>query len=116
MCLHEGFKELKIPTVNQLINIELCKFFHKLVNNMLPTSLTECVLRDSKGSSLLKLHKYGTRKKHLPSLPFVHDLQYKNSFLSHSNVLYNELPDSVKKSTNLSNFVRKVKEFLQLKP
>ena len=65
MCLHEGFKELKIPTVNQLINSELCKFFYKLINNMLPISLTDCVLSDSKGFSLLKSHKYGTRKKTL---------------------------------------------------
>ena len=72
MGLHEGFKELKIPTVNQLINIELCKLFYKLVNNMLPISLTDCVLSDSKGFSLLKSHKYGTRKKHLPNLPIVH--------------------------------------------
>ena len=57
----------------------------------------------------------GPGKKHLPYLPLVHDLQYKNSFLSRSNVLYNELPDSVKKSSNLSNFVKKVKEFVQLK-
>ena len=63
--LREGFKELKIPTVNQLINIELCKFFHKLVHKKLPINLMDCVLSDSKGCSLLKSHKYGTRKKTL---------------------------------------------------
>ena len=56
MSLSEGFKDLKIPIVTQLINIELCKFFYKLLNNMLPVSLAEYVLRDSKGTSLRKLH------------------------------------------------------------
>ena len=60
MGLREGFKELKIPTVNQLINIELRKFFHKLVHKKLPINLMDCVLSDSKGCSLLKSHKYGT--------------------------------------------------------
>ena len=116
MGLREGFKELKIPTVNQLINIELCKFFYKLVHKKLPINLIDCVLSDSKGCSLLKSHKYGTRKKHLPNLPIVRDWQYKRSFLTRSNVLYNELPDIVKESPTLVHFVRKVKEFHQLKP
>ena len=76
----------------------------------------DCVLSDSKGCSLLKSHKYGTHKKHLPNLPIVHDWQYKRSFLTCSNVLYNELPDIVKESPTLVHFVRKVKEFRQLKP
>ena len=81
---------------------------------MLPHKLAECVLRDSKGASLLKTHCYGTRQKHLPNLPSVHDLQYKNSFLACSNKLYNELPNLIKKASNLSSFVKKLKEF-QLK-
>ena len=105
MGLREGFKELKIPTVNQLINIELCKFFYKLVNKKLPISLI----------SLLKSHKYGTQKKHLPNLPIVRDVQYKRSFLTCSNVLYNELPDTIKNSPTLAHFVWKVKELHQLK-
>ena len=55
-------------------------------------------------------------KKHLPNLPIVRDWQYKKSFLTRSNVLYNELPDIVKESPTLVHFVRKVKEFYQLKP
>ena len=116
MGLREGFKELKIPTVNQLINIELCKFFYKLVHKKLPISLMDCVLSDSKGCSLLKSHKYGTWKKHLPNLPIVRDWQYKRSFLTCSNVLYNKLPDTIKDSPTLAHFVRNVKEFHQLKP
>ena len=44
MTLSDGFKSLKIPTVTQLINIELCKFFYKLLNDMLPTNLARCAL------------------------------------------------------------------------
>ena len=70
MRLREGFKELKIPTVNQLINIELCKFFYKLVHKKLPTNLIDCVQSDSKGCSLLKSHIYGTGKKRLAELTY----------------------------------------------
>ena len=76
----------------------------------------DCVLSDSKGCSLLKSHKYGTWKKHLPNLPIVRDWQYKRSFLTCSNVLYNELPDMIKESPTLAHFVWKLKEFHQLKP
>ena len=76
----------------------------------------DCMLSDSIDCSLLKSHKEGTRKKHLPNLPIVCDWQYKRSFLTSSNVLYNELPDMIKESPTLAHFVRKVKEFHQLKP
>ena len=109
MGLREGFKELQIPTVNQLINIELCKFFYKLVHKNLPIRLMNCVLSDSKGCSLLKSHKYCTWKKHLPNLPIVCDWQYKRSFLTCSNVLYYELPDTIKDSPTLAHFVWKGK-------
>ena len=64
---------------------------------MLPTNLVRCALRDSKGVTLRKQHQCDTRKKHLPNLPLVHDLQYKNSYLTRSNVLYNELPETEKR-------------------
>ena len=116
MKLSDGFKNLKIPTVTQLINIELCKFFYKLLNNMLPTNLIKCALLDSKGTTLQKLHHYDTCKKHLPNLPLVQDLQYKNSFRTHSNVLYNELPETVQNSVHLADFAKKLKEFVIQKP
>ena len=106
MGLQEGFKELKIATVNQLINIELCKFFYKLAHKKLPINLMDCVLSDSKG--LLKSNKYGTRKNYLPNLPIARDWQYKRSFLTCSNVLYNELPDIVR-VTHTSIFCTKSK-------
>ena len=111
ICIDEFV--LQVPDI---LDIELCKFFYKLVNKKLPISLTDYVLSDSKGCSLLKSHKYGTRKKHLPNLINVHDLQYKRSFLTHSNVLYNELPDKIKNSSTLANFVWKVKELYQPNP
>ena len=39
LSLHDGFNELNIPTVTKLIEIELCKFFFKLINDMLPYKL-----------------------------------------------------------------------------
>ena len=91
MSLQDGFNVLKIPTITKLIEIELCKFFFKLINDMLPSKLAECVLRDSKGTTLRKRHGYSTRHKHIPNIPFVYDSQYKKSFLAHNNKLYKEL-------------------------
>ena len=115
MLLAEGFTSLKIPTVMQLINIELCKFFYKLMNNMLPTNLSRCALQDSKGVTLRKQHQYDTHKKQLPNLPLVHNLQYKNSYLTRTNILYNELPETVKNVPKLANFVKKLKQFVSSK-
>ena len=106
MSLQESFTELRIPTVTKLIEIELCIFFYKLINDLLPTKLAECVLSDSNGSNLRKTHCYSTREKHLPNLPSVHDFQYKNSFLACSNQLYNALLNHVKKASNLSSFCK----------
>ena len=53
MGLREGFKDLKIPTVNQLINIELCKFFYKLVHKKLSTNLMNCVLSNNNNNNFL---------------------------------------------------------------
>ena len=109
MKLTEGFRNLNIQTVHKLIDLELCKFFFKLINGLLPSKLTDCVLRDSRGQTLKKCHEYMTRHKNLPNLPFANDTQYKNSFLTHSNKLYMNLPDPIKKAKTLSEFVQKIK-------
>ena len=105
-----GVATLKIPTVNKLIELELCKFFYKLVNDLLPNKLVGSVLSDSKAQNLRKTHRYSTRQNHLPNLPMVNASQYKNSFLAHSNKLYTSLPDNVKNALTLSDFVKKLKE------
>ena len=112
MKLSKGFRDLKILTVRELVDLELCKFFFKLTNGLLPTKLTSCVLSDSKGQTLKKCHRYTTRHKNLPNLPMANDLQYKNSFLTRSNKLYSNLPDYVKKATSLPVFVKKLKELM----
>ena len=109
MKLHEGFRNLNIQTVCKLIDLELCKFFFKLINGLLPSKLTDYVLRDSRGQTLKKCHEYMTRHKNLPNLPFANDTQYKNSFLTRSNKLYTNLPDHIKKAKTLSEFVQKIK-------
>ena len=79
---------------------------------MIPTNLSRCALHDSKGVTLRKQHQYNTRKKELPNLPLVHDLQYKNSYLTRSNLLYNELPETVKNRSTLASFVTKLKQYV----
>ena len=108
--LREGFTSLKILPVDKLIELELCKFFYKLIHDLLPSKLMGSVLSDSKGQNLGKTHSYPTRQKHLPNLPRVNAPQYKNSFLACSNKLYSSLPDDVKKAPTLTSFVKKLKE------
>ena len=98
MKLTEGFRDLKILTVRELVDLELCKFFFKLTNGLLPSKLMNCVLSDSRGQTLKKCHRYTTRHKNLLNLPMANDFQYKNSFLTRSNKLYSNLPDYVKKN------------------
>ena len=69
MKLTKGFRNLNIQTVRELIDLELCKFFFKLINGLLPSKLTDCVLRDSKGKTLKKCHEYMTRQKKKHSQP-----------------------------------------------
>ena len=107
--LTEGFRNLKILTVHELVDLELRKFFFKLINGMLPPKLTNCMLSDSRGQTLKKRHDYMTRHKSLPNLPLANDTQYKNSFLTRSNKLYTNLPDHIKKVKRLSEFVQKLK-------
>ena len=109
MKLTEGFRDLNIQTVRELLDLELCKFFFKLMNDLLPPKFMDCVLRDSRGQTLKKRHEYMTRQKNLPNLPFANDIQYKNSFLTRSNKLYMNLPDYIKKAKTLSEFVKKIK-------
>ena len=39
MKLKDGFNALKIPMIHKLIELELCKFFYKLANDLLPSKL-----------------------------------------------------------------------------
>ena len=110
--LEEGFSSLKILTVKNLVEPELCKFFYKLVNDLLPIKLVSNVLSDSKGQNLRKIHNYKTRQKHLLNLPMANDSQYKNSFLVRSNKLYSSLPENIRKSPTLSTFAYKLKDHL----
>ena len=109
MKLTEGFRNLKILTVHELVDLELCKFFFKLMNGMLPPKLTDCMLKDSRGLTLRKCHDYMTRHKSLPNLPRANDTQYKNSFLTRSNKLYTSIPDHIKNVKRLSEFVKNLK-------
>ena len=109
MKLTEGFRNLKILTMHELVDLELCKFFFKLMNGMLPPKLTDCMLNDSRGQTLKKCHDYKTRHKSHPNLPLANDTQYKNSFLIRSNKLYTNLPDHIKNVKKLSEFVQKLK-------
>ena len=109
MKLTEGFSDLNIQTVRELLDLELCKFFFKLMNGLLPPKLMDCALSDSKGQTLKKRHEYMTRQKNLPNLPLANNIQYKNSFLTCSNKLYTNLPDYIKKAKTLSEFVKKIK-------
>ena len=62
-----------------------------------------------------KTHRYNTREKHLPNIKKHKSELYNKSFLCKCISYYNELSNTIKKTTNLYEFAREYKKELFLK-
>ena len=94
-CLHvvksKSMTQMRILTIQNLINLENYKFGYKLVNGLLPTSVQSCVVTDPQGKSLNHSHNYSTRNKGLPNLPKGKPTKYLNSILCQGPKKFAEL-------------------------
>ena len=81
MCTCEVFKKYCILKFEKLVQFEQLKIGYKLCNSLLPTSLVVLLSYDHKGQSTSKSHRYHTRNKQIPNLPYVLNSKYKSSFL-----------------------------------
>ena len=99
-----------ILSVRQLVELENCKFGYKIVNNILPDVIANCTLTDSRGSSLVKTHRYNTRGKNIPNVPKVSCSKYLKSVLCMGPKSYSLLDLCIKSCNSLGSFVKHVKQ------
>ena len=99
-------KSLCILKVCDLIKLDLSKMAYKLTHELLPIKLAQCMISDTGGKSLRKLHRYMTRNKTLPNLPLARLSAYQRSFLVKSISLYTNLPTELTNTKTLENFAK----------
>ena len=66
---NEVYYTYKILTVNQMIELEMCKLGYRLVKNLLPTPLTKALQTNHLDRCIWKSHRYETRHRNVPNLP-----------------------------------------------
>ena len=81
----EGKDETQLLTVEQLINLELCKIWHKKTLGLLPSNLDQTMSTDQHNRNLNKSHNYQTRHKRLQNRLNSTQRQYHESFLVKGN-------------------------------
>ena len=107
--LKTSYKNLKIPDVSQMIDIELLKLWHKYQLDQLPQKLRDAMSTDHKDHRLVKTHDYDTRRKNLINLPLAKHAKYQRSFLVEGLRLYNQLPPTLLCIKKYKSFCSKLK-------
>ena len=107
--LKTSYKNLKIPDVSQMIDMELLKLWHKYQLDQLPPKLRDAMCTDHKDHRLVKTHDYDTRRKNLINLPLAKHAKYQKSFLVEGLRLYNQLPPSLLSINKYKSFCSELK-------
>ena len=103
---------LKILSISEVINLELCKIGYKVVNKILPKQILKLLETDANLKNLEKKHRYNTRNKSIQNLPKVKGKKYSWSYLCLSIKNIQPLLFITRKSRNLPHFVKLFKECL----
>ena len=111
-ALTKDYKQLKILTLPQMIELELCKLWHKKTLGLLPLKLSENMTTDHSNRSLAKEHQYNMRQKHLVNRPLAKRKEYYNSFLVSGNKCYTALKPSIRDAPNVRKFTKDLKAHL----
>ena len=107
--LKSSYKNLKIPDVSQMVDMELIKLWHKYQLNQLPPKLRDVMSTDHKDHCLVKSHDYETRRKNLINLPLAKHSKYQKSFLVEGLRLYNQLSPNLLNINKYKTFCSKLK-------
>ena len=91
----DRYKNLRILTVSETIELELSKLWHKHQLKLLPVKLSETMLLDQNEQSLQKVHNYDTRNKNLSNRPLAKNRAYQRSFLVEGLKTYSKLPSEI---------------------
>ena len=102
----------QIPKIEQLVLLENAKVWHKQQTNQLPLRLQKLVTEDHSQSTLLRIHKYPTRNKRVPKLPYAKNNSYQKSLLVKGLADYQKLPFEIRELKNYKQFVTKVKDMI----
>ena len=110
-----NYKKENMLNLEELILLENTKLSFKLQHHLLPVMLHSMLNSNSRMKSLEKKHRYETRNKNIPKLPYAKTKHYQTSFLFQSLKDYEMVPLEIRNSKTLSTFIIKMKRKL-LKP
>ena len=100
----------RILTVEQLIELDMCKLWHKKTLGLLPPNLCTAMDTDQLNRSLMKAHAYHTRQKKLLNRPKSTHHLYHDSFLVKGNRLYSQLSQDLRGLKSMGQFSRQLKK------
>ena len=133
----DNYHSFKLLRLSDMIKIANLKHGHKVQYSHLPERILLCNKTDNNDRLLVKEHRYPTRNKGIPNLPFTDCLLvkehryptrnkgipnlpftdclcYRQSFLYQSILIYQNLPLSVKSILNESLFVKHCKDLIYM--
>ena len=96
LSLTDLYRKYKIMSIDNVIDLELCKLGFKLNNDMLPVNLLASLKGDARGKPLKKEHNYNTRNKRELNLPMTDNSKYHSSFLVQAIKCYSKITTSIK--------------------
>ena len=99
------FEQEQIPTLQNLIDLEVAKFGYKISRNLVPKPIQN--IMNAKGGK--KTHTYQTSNKTTPNIQRHQSTQFNRSFLCRSISSYTNLPEDLKQTKSYQTFCIKVK-------
>ena len=105
--LYRKLHTLRLP---ELIDLELAKYGYKITNRLYSGKIH--TVAETNGG--LKCHKYNTRFKNTPNIQKHGMHEFNTSFLCRGLSVFNALPNKIRKSENLKQFIREVWQHLLL--
>ena len=104
--------QLKVLTIEKLIDLEQCKLGYKLCYQLLPVVLAKLMVHDQNNLNMTKTHPYSTTQKAIPRRLNAKMSLYRNSFLYKTISCYSNLPSEMQKLPNYKLFSRHAKAYL----
>ena len=101
------YKEEKLFTLSELIQLEMCKFGHQVMCKYLLKPILN--LLHSRGGK--KTHRYNTCYKNTPNIQHA-DVNFNKSFMCQGLVQYNQIPSTIRETKNTKLLMKKLKQFL----
>ena len=102
------YKEEKLFTISELIQLELCKFGHQVTCKYLPKPILD--LLDSRGGK--KTHRYNTRYKKTPNIQQHSGTNFNKSFMCQGLEQCNQVPSIIRETKITKLLMKKLKKFL----